>query len=218
MITVESGRDLPGYGSKTLIILAAVAAVVFIVVAALPYRAMFGPEDVARRTLQDFQFSYYPKRGWLLTHIAGGLIALLIGPVQLWLGLHNVKMHVHRTLGFGYIAAMVIGSIGGHRTGAADWRRSDLRIGIVLPRDRLDHDDEPRVRVDQEESDRSASRVDDPKLCRHVCVRDVPRWSGRTHRARAPAAGGDRHHGLGVLGDSVARHRGRAAGSEAGKR
>ena len=113
MITVESSRTgLPGYGSKSLIVLAAIAAVVFIVVAALPYRAMLGPEDVARRTLQSFQFAYYPKRAWLLTHIAGGLIALLVGPVQLWLGLHNVKMNVHRTLGFLYIAGMVIGSIG----------------------------------------------------------------------------------------------------------
>ena len=54
----------------------------------------------------------WPRRGWLLTHIAGGLIALLTGPVQLWLGLHNVKMDVHRKLGFVYIAGMAIGSVG----------------------------------------------------------------------------------------------------------
>jgi hypothetical protein len=40
------------------------------------------------------------------------LIALLTGPVQLWLGVHNVKMEVHRKLGLVYIAGMVIGSIG----------------------------------------------------------------------------------------------------------
>src|SRR6185312_490501 len=55
---------------------------------------------------------YYPKRVWLLTHIAGGLIALLSGPVQLWLGLHNVKMDVHRKLGILYIIGMIVGSIG----------------------------------------------------------------------------------------------------------
>jgi hypothetical protein len=113
MISVESrGAAAPGIGSKTLIVLAALAAIVFIVVAAFPYRAMFGTEEAAKRTLQDFQFSYWPRRGWLLTHIAGGLIALLTGPVQLWLGLHNVKMEVHRKLGLVYIAGMVIGSIG----------------------------------------------------------------------------------------------------------
>jgi hypothetical protein len=114
MITVEgrAGAGAPGIGSKTLIGLAAIAAVTFIVVAALPYRALVGSEDAAKRVLQDFQFAYYPKRVWLLTHIAGGLVALLTGPVQLWLGLHNVKMELHRKLGLLYIAGMVIGSIG----------------------------------------------------------------------------------------------------------
>src|SRR5205823_4885382 len=99
-------------GSKALIALAALLAVVFIVVAALPYRAMLGTQESARQTLQDFQFQYWPRRAWLLTHITGGLIALITGPVQLWLGLHNVKMEVHRKLGFLYIAAIVVGSIG----------------------------------------------------------------------------------------------------------
>jgi hypothetical protein len=113
MVTVERtapGR-VPGIGSKTLIALAAFAAIVFIVVAAWPYRAMLGPQDAAQQALQDFQFQYWPRRGWLLTHISFGLIALLTGPVQLWLGLHNVKMEVHRRLGLVYLAAVVIGSV-----------------------------------------------------------------------------------------------------------
>jgi len=114
MISVDNsaGSGAPGIGSKALITLAAVAAIFFVVVAALPYRAMLGTQEAARQSLQDFQFTYWPRRGWLLIHIAGGLIALLTGPVQLWLGLHNVKMNVHRNLGFVYIAAIVVGSIG----------------------------------------------------------------------------------------------------------
>jgi hypothetical protein len=113
MISVESRTaGTPGIGSKALIMLALLAAIVFIVVAAFPYRAMLGTEEAAKQTLQDFQFSYWPKRAWLLTHIAGGLIALLSGPVQLWLGLHNVKMEIHRKLGLIYIAGIAIGSVG----------------------------------------------------------------------------------------------------------
>lgn len=113
MISVESrGSSAPGLGTKGLIVLAAIAAVMFVVVAALPYRALLGSADSAKNALQDFQFAYYPKRVWLLTHIAGGLIAILSGPVQLWLGLHNVKMETHRKLGMLYIFGMVIGSIG----------------------------------------------------------------------------------------------------------
>ena len=47
-----------------------------------------------------------------MTHIAGGLVALLTGPVQLWLGLHNVKMEIHRKLGLVYSAGIAIGSVG----------------------------------------------------------------------------------------------------------
>ncbi len=113
MISVESTRaGAPGIGSKALITLAALAAVIFIIVAALPYRALLGSAAAAKQSLQDFQFAYYPKRAWLLTHIAGGLLALLTGPVQLWLGLHNVKMELHRKLGLVYMAGMIVGSLG----------------------------------------------------------------------------------------------------------
>src|ERR1051325_10932016 len=113
MITIESrGSGAPGIGSKALITLAALAAIVFIVVAALPYRALLGSPESAKSALQDFQFAYYPKRAWLLTHIAGGLVALLTGPVQLWVGLHHVRMELHRKLGLFYIAGMTVGSIG----------------------------------------------------------------------------------------------------------
>ena len=114
MSTIETPTtsSSPGIGSKALISLAALAAIVFIIAAAFPYRALLGSEQAARQALQDFQFAYWPRRGWLLTHIAGGLIALLVGPIQLWLGLHNVKMEVHRRLGLLYIAGMAIGSAG----------------------------------------------------------------------------------------------------------
>src|SRR5262245_44949011 len=114
MIKLEtaSTSTIPGIATKTLIGLAALGAIAFVILAALPYRAMLGSEEAARQTLQDFQFSYWPRRGWLLFHIAGGLIALLSGPIQLWLGLHHVKMNVHRKLGMVYMAGMTIGSVG----------------------------------------------------------------------------------------------------------
>src|SRR4051812_50104178 len=56
---------------------AAVAGLAFWIIAAAPYLrldpAQFGP-------------AYWPRRYGLLVHIAGGSLALLAGPVQLWLG------------------------------------------------------------------------------------------------------------------------------------
>jgi len=111
-VASPSTSRVPGIGTKTLIGLAALAAIAFIVIAALPYRAMLGSQEAARQALEDFQFQFWPRRGWLLLHIAGGFLALLSGPVQLWLGVHHSKMHVHRKLGLIYMAAMTIGSIG----------------------------------------------------------------------------------------------------------
>ena len=100
--------DLPapaprlGRGPTVLLTAASILALLFIAVAALPYF-----------TLNEERFSvYWPKRWWLMLHISGGMAALLAGPVQLWLGLSNRRMDVHRRLGLAYMGAIGFSSIG----------------------------------------------------------------------------------------------------------
>jgi hypothetical protein len=100
--------DIPGpvvpsrRGTTALLSLAALAAVVFVGAVAVPYflSSSYGPPE------------YAPRRGWLLLHITGGIIALLTGPVQLWLGLADKGMAWHRRMGVGYITGVGIGSVG----------------------------------------------------------------------------------------------------------
>ena len=82
--------------------LTGLAAVVFVAGAAVPYflSSSFGPPE------------YAPRRGWLLLHIVGGMIALLTGPVQLWLGLADRGMAWHRRMGIGYMTGVGVGSFG----------------------------------------------------------------------------------------------------------
>lgn len=89
-------------GTAALLSLAALVAVVFVAGFAVPYflSSSFGPPE------------YAPRRGWLLLHIVGGMIALLTGPVQLWLGLADRGMAWHRRMGYGYITGVTLGSIG----------------------------------------------------------------------------------------------------------
>jgi uncharacterized membrane protein len=54
---------------------------------------------------------YWPRRGWLLLHVGGGIVALLTGPGQLWLGLNRKRLTLHRTLGIIYIAAIALSSL-----------------------------------------------------------------------------------------------------------
>jgi len=85
-----------------LLLLTAVTAILFVAGAALPYflSSSFGPPE------------YAPRRGWLLMHIVGGMIALLTGPVQLWLGLADRGMAWHRRMGIGYMTGVAVGSFG----------------------------------------------------------------------------------------------------------
>jgi hypothetical protein len=85
-----------------LLSLTAAAGIVFVASAAVPYflSSSYGPPE------------YAPRRGWLLLHIAGGIIALLTGPVQLWLGLSDRGMEWHRRMGIGYMSGVAIGSLG----------------------------------------------------------------------------------------------------------
>jgi uncharacterized membrane protein len=88
--------------TAVLLSLTALTAVVFVAAAAVPYflSSSYGPPE------------YAPRRGWLLLHIVGGIIALLTGPVQLWLGLSDRGMEWHRRMGIGYMTGVAIGSLG----------------------------------------------------------------------------------------------------------
>ncbi len=51
---------------------------------------------------------YWPRREWLLVHIIAGGAALLLGPLQLWLGLNRRELSVHRILGPAYALAVLV--------------------------------------------------------------------------------------------------------------
>jgi uncharacterized membrane protein YozB (DUF420 family) len=55
---------------------------------------------------------YWPRRFGLAPHIAGGVVAILVGLAQLWLGLTGRTGVLHRTLGRIYLGAVAIASAG----------------------------------------------------------------------------------------------------------
>jgi hypothetical protein len=60
---------------------------------------------------QDTYGIFWPRREWLLAHIAGGAIALLLGPFQLRIGWSRRQPMLHRVLGVAYVLAVAISSI-----------------------------------------------------------------------------------------------------------
>ena len=102
-ITATSTRPASWFYAA-LVVLGGIMAVIFWFVAATPYftlqRESFGPApDV-----------YWPRRLPLWLHIGGGSLALLLGPINLWLGETRRRLPWHRSLGFGYLAGVAVGT------------------------------------------------------------------------------------------------------------
>jgi uncharacterized membrane protein len=89
-----------GWRSLAVLGIAMIVALGFVAMFALRYftldQQVFGP--------------YWPRRSWLLLHIAGGMVALLVGPGQLWLGLKRQRLDLHRRLGVAYMTSVGLSS------------------------------------------------------------------------------------------------------------
>jgi uncharacterized membrane protein YozB (DUF420 family) len=55
--------------------------------------------------------NYWVQRRWLLMHITGGMVALLLGPFQFWSGFRQRYMNVHRWTGRVFLTGVGVGSI-----------------------------------------------------------------------------------------------------------
>lgn len=83
-------------GGITLVLL----ALRFVYKDALPY---FG--------LQEATFhNYWNVKWWLIGHITGGLLALVIGPFQFWTYFRNTYVSTHRLLGKIYLLSILFAS------------------------------------------------------------------------------------------------------------
>jgi uncharacterized membrane protein len=91
-----------------------------LIVTILGVLALLAAWFIVKRALPYFELSpahlgpyFWPRRWWLVLHIAGGITALTVGLVQLWLGLTNRTATLHRSLGKVYLGAIVVGSLAG---------------------------------------------------------------------------------------------------------
>jgi len=58
---------------------------------------------------------HWRMRGWLLLHMTGGTLALLLGPIQFWTGLRQRHMQLHRWTGRLFLVGVALGSVGAFR-------------------------------------------------------------------------------------------------------
>jgi hypothetical protein len=96
-----------------------------VVVAALVYVTRFvGPYLSFDPVYYEY---FWPWRYALWAHLAGGVTALLVGPIQLWLGLTGRRLALHRRLGTVYLCA-----VGLSLTGASYLIAKEIRTDWVF--------------------------------------------------------------------------------------
>lgn len=63
---------------------------------------------------------YWDRAGWLLLHVASGIVALLVGPFQFWSGLRRRFARLHRAIGRVYLTSIAVSALAAfvliHRT------------------------------------------------------------------------------------------------------
>jgi hypothetical protein len=64
-------------------------------------------------SLASYGDYFWPRRGWLVPHLAGGAVAITAGLVQIWLGLTHRVGALHRSLGKVYAGGVLIGIVSG---------------------------------------------------------------------------------------------------------
>lgn len=125
MSTTSAATGSPARSPAGLLLLGlGVLAAAFLAWQAVHFWVQAPLHYIVDQTEQSFK-QYWPVRGWLLLHIAGGTLALFTGPFQLWTGLRRRALRVHRLLGYTYLAGIAMGGTAGFalsfRTEPADF-------------------------------------------------------------------------------------------------
>ena len=68
-------------------------------------------------TEQSYGPYFWPRSNWVLPHVLGGLLAILIGPLQFWSRIRRDHIQVHRWSGRVYLAGVVVGE-----SPVSDWQ------------------------------------------------------------------------------------------------
>src|ERR1041385_7710195 len=79
------------------------AASAYFVIRNVPRYFLFTPESYGKY--------FWPKISWLFPHVAAGLLALVVGPLQFWPRMRRDYLSFHRVAGRIYVVAVLIGTI-----------------------------------------------------------------------------------------------------------
>jgi hypothetical protein len=74
---------------------------------------------------------FWSRREWLMAHLAGGTVTLLLGPFQFLARLRNAYPRIHRWTGRIYLLAVLVGSVGATGLIATSPAGSGLQVAFA---------------------------------------------------------------------------------------
>ena len=98
---ISGSKGSPSWVWVLTLGVASCLAIIFVIGFALPY-LLLDAGVLAR---------FEGRQGWVFTHVLSGAVALMVGPVQLWLGARRQRLALHRKLGILYLATVLLGSL-----------------------------------------------------------------------------------------------------------
>lgn len=79
----------------------------------------------------EYYDHHWSHAGWLLLHIVGGIVALLLGPFQFWTSLRNWNRNVHRWIGRIYLGSVAVSVVSAFYILTLPESSFGFRIGIA---------------------------------------------------------------------------------------
>lgn len=62
-------------------------------------------------TPESYGKYFWPRAGWLLPHVVGGLLAVILGPLQFWPAIRQKHLGFHRVAGRLYVVMIVAAAV-----------------------------------------------------------------------------------------------------------
>lgn len=195
-----------GWTSATLLGFALIVSIGFFAGFAVPY-LLIDASKVER---------FAGREAWILTHIATGAIAMLVGPFQLWLGLTGRTTTWHRRLGRLYVGCIAFSAATAFYLSVTTEVHWVFGIGLFGLACAWTATTGLALLFVTRGTDQGTQRVDDPQLCGDAGFRIFSRVRRRHHSVGS--GNPTRAAGSGIvvlLGVPTPGHRAHPTGAEA---
>lgn len=82
-------------------------------------------------TPQSYGAYFWPRISWVVPHVAAGLLALVLGPMQFWPAMRRDFLPAHRIAGRVYVVAVVIGSLAAYGLASKIGGSPTYSLGLI---------------------------------------------------------------------------------------